>query len=171
MVSCWKLNRMYIDAVNSDDTEEINRFFDTVSEDERYFTRRRYIWNLIRGKEFCRLVAEWSIDWYRRASVLDKTGNIAMLDVVRTLHWIMSTETHEKIKRSLVWKITKYAPIVTIDTVPYISPERIRNILNSDRWIVTDVAMEPIVNGYSELLLDLTNTKAALTAVGGLVSN
>ena len=170
MVSCWKLNRTYIGAVNADDTEEINRFFDTVSEDERYFTRRRYIWNLIRGKEFCRLVAEWVIDWYKRSSVMDD-GNVAMADVIRVLHWIMSTERHEKIKRSLVWKITKYAPIVTIDTVPYISPERIQNILNSDRWIVTDNAMAPIVKSYAEMVLDLTNTKAALTAVGGLVSN
>ena len=132
-----RLNRLYIRAANSDDQDTLRRFFDESSDDPRFFTRRCYIWNIIRGKEFCRIVAEWAIDWYRRladyarADVEIETAKEAEQTLVETLHRIISTETHENIKRSLVWKITKYAPIITIDTLPYISEERLLNIINS----------------------------------------
>lgn len=164
------LNLEYIRAVNAGNDAEVIRFFDRISDDKRYFTKKRYIWNIIRGKEFCRIVANWVIEWYRISSTRDD-GTTAMCDVLNVLHWIMTSENHERVKKSLVWKITKDAPILTIDTLPHVSPERLINILNSDRWIVTDDALRPIINGYIELELELASAKSSLAAMEGLLSN
>ena len=166
-------NRLYIKAVNSDDGELLNQFFDDAcDEDITFFTKRRYIWNIIRGKEFCRILADWVIDWYRRAlDDYDHCDDI-MDRVVTLLHNVMYTlnewSDQDKIKRSLVWKITKYAPILTVDTLPYISEERLIHIIDSDKWIVTDSAMRPIVNYNAKLKVDLASLQVSVDLMSDL---
>ena len=166
-------NRLYIQAVNSDDGEQLNYFFDEAcDEDLAFFTRKRYIWNIIRGKEFCRILADWVVDWYRRASEDYERGDEIMEKVLCLLHNVMYTlnswDNQDKIKRSLIWKITKYAPILTVDTLPYISEERLIHILDSDKWIVTDQAMKPVVEYNAKLKVDLATARASVDLMSDL---
>lgn len=172
-MSWLSLNLTYIRAVNADDTATLAKLFDQISEKEHYFTSRLYIWNHIRGKEFCRNVAEWVIDWYRRsAESINAEDSVRIMGtVIRTLHWILTTESNDRIRRSLVWKITKYAPILTVDTLPHISEERLRNILDSDKWIVCDEGIRPIVQYAASLKVQLANEKATAETLSTLLSN
>ena len=166
-------NLLYIRAVNSDDGEQLNYFFDEASDKGlAFFTKSCYIWNIIRGKEFCRILADWVIDWYRRASEEDERGDAIMEKVLSLLHNVMVSLDHwdnqDKIKRSLVWKITKYAPILTIDTLPYISEDRLVHILESDKWIVTDETMKTVVNYTAKLKVDLASAQASMEYMSDL---
>jgi len=171
--SWLSMNLMYIRAVNSDDQATLRRLLDESCDDPMFFTRRCYIWNVLRGKEFCRVVAEWAIDWYRTltGTVGDHRSAEAEQNLVEVIHRIMVTEKHENIKRSLVWKITKYAPIITVDTIPYISEERLMNLVSSDRYILTDTSLKPLIRYCSELQMDLASSKAMIAALNDITSN
>lgn len=164
-------NRRYLKAVNSGDEAAQSEFFDDACDEDATFWRsKRYIWNWIRGKEFCRMLADWAIDWYRVTKDTDE-GDRVMGKVISLLHQVMVTETNENIKRSLVWKITKYAPILTIDTLPHIGPERLVNILDSDKWIVTDEPMRHIVLYCAKQKLTIADQMATISNLSSFMSN
>ena len=154
-----KWNLLYIRAVNSYDREALSRLFDEGCDHPEFFVRKRYIWNIIRGKEFCRIFAEWIIEWYRAAES-GRVGWEVMDTVVDLFNRFMVTETHDNIKRSLVWKVTKIVPLLTVHTVPYISGERLTHIMESGKHCVTDGVIRPFMDRIVELseLLDTTNT-------------
>lgn len=169
MEKSWiKWNLWYIRSVNCDDEEGLYDFFDAGCDQKGFFTRKRYIWNIIRGKLFCQYFASWAIQWYKRIIEgcidIDAYCQTVEATLVEAIHRVMASEQQENIKRSLVWKITKQAPILTIDTIPYISKDRLYHLLDSDKYIIADAAMKPIVDYCRQKSVETDTARALANA-------
>lgn len=148
-----KLNCQIIHVYNSCDRNEFAKLFDQVlayKEDQvvNVFTQRRYLWNLIRPRDFYKMAA-----WY----IIESTKDAEKFKHVDTLvHVILTTAHDDKIRRSFVWNILKHVPLLTIDTIQYASSEKIRNILTSDNAVYSDTYVAPFINEIHRLRGDCT---------------
>ena len=71
----------------------------------------------------------------------------------------MNTEPNESVRKSFVWNITKSVPILTVDTIQYMSAERITNIVQSDEKIIFDDHLCPIMQEIIRLKKDLEQSE------------
>ena len=147
----WNLR--YIRIINSCDRGAIRGLFSELLELEGAFTRRRYLWNWIRGRDFYVNLANMVVDEVRDL-INDRSDDplASMALVERIIRMVMETERSEKVRRSFIWNITKHAPLLTLDTVKYMSAERLLNQLtNENTQIVTDDTMGVIIGEINRL--------------------
>lgn len=168
-------NRRYIDLINCGDPEQAREFFDDlIAENKDPFRKKRYLWNLIRGKSFYTVLAKWIIDQVKTAVGSDGgNGPVGIVDTsggpkselfwtMRVLHQVLETEKNFNQRRSLIWNITKHVSLITIDTIPYLSEERFTNLLKGNRPIIYDDTLKPAVMVIAELKNELESTQRTL---------
>lgn len=167
-----KWNLRYIRVVNSCVWDDFVKFLDDVLELEGVFTRRRYVWNLIRGKNFYKDITHYVT---RTAEAVLNSDNKEdaekqMMRLELIVHGVLTTEKSEKARQSFVWGLTKKVPLLTIDTIPYMSAERVKNILLGEKKVLNDSALEPFITATVELrnqVADLSTMNTTLTSLMG----
>lgn len=151
----WK----YIRVVNGCDNGKLQALYADISKLPGAFIRRRYIWNLLRGKTFYINAASYVIENVELAKTsidlnpdhqMDDATNQLMNDTNTFIRELLASEPNEQVKRSFVWRITKHAPLITSDILPYMGAERVKIILNGD-WAINDQALSPIIDIITEL--------------------
>lgn len=151
----WK----YIRVVNSCDNGKLQALYGEMAKLPGAFTRRRYIWNLIRGKTFYLNAASYVIENVALArlnieanpeGIMDDATRQLMDDTHKFIQDLMASEKDDSVKRSFVWRVTKNAPLITTDILPYMGENRVRIILDGD-WMLNDQPLSPIINIITEL--------------------
>lgn len=140
-ISVWKINRTIFRTYNSCKREDFFALMDLVWELPGIFRKKRYLWNWIRPRDFYKMAAEYVIRCYK-SNELDKVEHL--------IHEITNTAKSVSIKQTFVWNVTKSCNIVTPDTVPYMSPSRMENILMKD-YIVYDRIYAPFIETIVKL--------------------
>lgn len=152
-------NIKYIKIINSCDNGKLQAFYRELSELPGVFIRKRYLWNLIRGKTFYINAANYVIENVGLAKLsIDTNQNHAMDDVtnqlmVHTSKFIkdlLASEKNIDVCRSFIWQIGKRVPLLTVDMLPYLSKERIKHTLDGD-WVINDPFLEPFISEIREL--------------------
>jgi len=158
-VSKW--NARYIRVINSCNWNDFVALMDDILDLDQPFRKRRYIWNVIRGKTFYKELSHYVIGYCERVmnGTLDDSRH-RMNDIEMLIHEIVTTEKSERALKSFIWAITKKIPLLTIDTIPYMSAERITNILLGEKAALNDAVLEPFIDALVDLrgqVTELTN--------------
>lgn len=164
-MNALKWNLRYVAAINSCDQRDMQSFIVDCCGAvgyERFMCGKRYLWNLIRGKSFYLGLAEWLSDTGNKVIETETLRDCVEREILRDrmmeridrlVPLVMRTERSEKAKRTFVWNLTKRAPILTVDTIRYMSDERVYNILMNGRTVVNDSAVQPFINAVHDLRL------------------
>lgn len=151
------LNIQYIRSVNACKYKELSEFFLNLLDVPKAFTSKRYIWNWIRGKDFYKTISLITINLAK--DFLQHGTEENLVKIERFIRIVMSTEPNESVRKSFVWNITKSVPILTVDTIQYMSAERIANIVQSDEKIIFDDHLCPIMQEIIRLKKDLEQSE------------
>lgn len=148
-----KWNLRYIRVTNSCVWEDMVELLDEIVTLNGAFTRKRYVWNILRGKTFYKDITHYVThitedilkcdDKEKISTWTDKLGLI--------VHGVISSEKSEKARNSFVWGLTKKVPLLTLDTIPYMSSDRVKNILLGEKQVLNDTALEPFIQSIREL--------------------
>lgn len=170
-----EVNKKIIATYNSCDmttfTDTVNQFLDSPDK-EAIFTKKWYVWNIIRPKDYYKCMAEYVITSINYALNPDKIrpaecdGSycqcIGITDQTETLvdYWmrhaeyiikmILRTTKDPAIQKSFIWKIMKKIPLITVDTIQYANPEKLHNLLTGDKKIICDDYMRPFIDVVTE---------------------
>lgn len=140
-----KLNLRIIKVLNSCDRKQFLSLINDVSESPGMdiFTKKRYIWNHVRGKDFYKMIAYYIVQSYN--SCIEEGDKNVLQKTEELLKVILETTKDESIRKSFIWNIMKQIPLLTMDTIQYASPEKIHSLLSSDKNIIVDNALAPFV--------------------------
>lgn len=145
----FKINKRLLAAFNScDQTNQMKVIDDIMQMEEsditKVFQKKYFIWNILRGKDFYKVMARYIIN-----SVQD--GNVAV--AVNVLRHSLVTAENDDIRRAFVKSIMRAVPLITIETVMYASKERLDALLASAQLDNAIVGQEllPFVNRIREL--------------------
>lgn len=167
-----QLNLRILKVYNSCDTKSmVSLFGDAISEPNyrKLFTRKYYIWNIFRMKDFYKAAAQYvinMIDEWKKTESLDDDSYQEKVD--RAITIILETAKNDEIRKSFIWAITKKHPLITISTIRYSSSQRITNILNSDQAIITDEYTKPMLDMIKNLKEENEMLRAENSAVHAL---
>lgn len=149
----WAWNRYYFASVNMCDNTAMLHFFDNVLINcKDGFKRRCYFWNWVRGKSFYISASRYVIENIRGVmnnDAEDPAENLRKAE--QMIHEILDSTKDEKTRRSFVWNIGKAVPFLTIDTIRYLSSERIGNILSGEDHVCNDAYLQPFIRTIQEL--------------------
>lgn len=155
LVRIVKTNLAIIRALNSGNQATCIRLIHeliTRSEKEvrSIFTKKWYIWNIIRGKDFYKLMSRYVIQQVRLYQG-DPTEVSALVTGELAIHLVMATEPRDQIKREFVKAIERDIRIMTVELLPYITDERIDSILNDPIGVLMDDKCSYIAAQYADI--------------------
>lgn len=147
----YKMNKRIIEVYNS---LKVQEFTDLMNEVAGYtepeiidlFTNRWYIWNIIRNKDFYKLISTWLINCPLFTDI-----HFLILSLVIT------TANTDTTRITFVKSIMKKRIILTIDTIKYI--EDIQKIFEKEdlEAVVCDEYVQPFVDQMVKLETDISN--------------
>lgn len=140
-----KMNRRMIQVLNSCKYDEFEPLIDEIlglPNWDTYFTSRWYIWNVIRPRDFYKMCAMY---------VHSHTeGDLTEFDKVeRLINIVLETAKSEQIKKTFVWNITKSTPLIMWKMIPYMSKEKIVNMITKKKYVITDDLIQPFFEGVN----------------------
>ena len=141
-----KMNRRMIQVLNSCKYDEFEPLIDEIlglPNWDTYFTSRWYIWNIIRPRDFYKMCAMY---------VHNHTeGDLTEFDKVENLiNIVLETAKSEQIKKTFVWNITKSTPLIMWKMIPYMSKEKIINMITKNKkYVITDDLIQPFFEGVN----------------------
>lgn len=144
-MSWIKMNSRMIQVLNSCKYDEFEPLIDEIlglPNWETYFTSRWYIWNIIRPRDFYKMCAMY---------VHNHTeGDLTEFDKVeRLINIVLETAKSEQIKKTFVWNITKSTPLIMWKMIPYMSKEKIVNMITKKKYVITDDLIQPFFEGVN----------------------
>ena len=163
-----KLNLRIIQVINSCDRTQFMELLDDVIDIPGIFRKKRYIWNIIRPRDMYKMVAHWVVgrcEKYQndmnnpielaKTLGLDFDGDVVYpaqialvyLNPIETaIHEIITSTKSHSIKRTFVYGIIKSQPILTIDTIQYLSEEKIKHMVTGDKTLICDDILRPFID-------------------------
>ena len=140
-----KMNRRMIQVLNSCKYDEFEPLIDEIlglPNWETYFTSRWYIWNIIRPRDFYKMCAMYVHNYTE--------GDLTEFDKVEKLiNIVLETAKSEQIKKTFVWNITKSTPLIMWKMIPYMSKEKIINMITKKKYVITDDLIQPFFEGVN----------------------
>ena len=82
---------------------------------------------------------------------------------------VLKTTKDEAVRRNFIWAIMKQVPLLTIDTIQYASAEKIKSILRSDKYAITDEAISPFVHEVIDLRLQIKDLEEQVNTLTTLL--
>ena len=165
-----QLNLKYIRAVNSCRKNNLADFLKDINNLDGAFTKKRYLWNWIRGKNFYIQLTQWTVDLSKEALNTDNEALIEqnMLQISKNLKIVMETEKDEHVRENFVWNVTKAVPLLTLDILRYISRERLTNILRNRTKILCESELLPFTERISELTDEVSGLRELIETMNQL---
>lgn len=166
-----KWNTRYVKVINSCDWNGFVVFMDDLTRLDHAFRQKRYLWNIIRGKTFYKDLSHYVI---KRVEMLI-AGDIYNSDewmnkIEMILHEVVTTEKSERALKGFIWAVTKKVPLLTVDIIPYMSGDRVTNILMSEKQVLNDSSLDPFIKTVTDLrkqITDLTGINNTLSSLIG----
>ncbi|MDE6041591.1 MAG: hypothetical protein K2F99_08455 [Muribaculaceae bacterium] len=136
------------------------------------FTKKRYIWNIIRGKSFYLYAARYVVFYMKEAhrpldEITEDYRVTCYLNSQTLIRALLHTEKSEKTRQSFIRQIVKDIPLLTVETLPYLDQDRITSIIQGSNknynGIFVDNCIQPFVVEIDRLrninndLISLTN--------------
>ena len=157
----WNLR--YIEAVNSGDRRPFLLLLEELLNLENAFTKKCYIWNIIRGREFYKNLSFYVVSKAKEVLNGDSDNpEETMARIEQIIQIVMETEKRKTVKQSFVWNITKQVPLITVDTLRYMDAKRVTNILQSEKRVLNDSAMDPFIREIIRLKILVHQTDSTL---------
>lgn len=157
----WNIH--YIGAINSCDRAEFGKLLDDMLKLPGGFTRKRYIWNIIRGKDFYKNLAYYTTSMVEGVlSGEDLVPDETMRKVEDIIEMVTTTEKRYSVRKSFIWNITKQVPLLTVGTIPYMSQERLTSIITSTKRIAADTAIAPFISEIYSLRAQLDDSRTLM---------
>lgn len=113
----------------------------------KYFTSKWYLWNIIRPRDFYKMISMFIIE----VLTYNQDDQVMMNYADDLLKLVLSSDCDLQIKKSFVWNITKKIPLMTEDTIRYMSPEKIESLLLSGKNIICDDVTRPFISTVLKL--------------------
>ena len=167
-----RLNLHIIRVFNSCDRKKFMALMDVVYDIPGIFRKKYYIWNIIRPRDMYKMIAHWVIGRYEKyqndmkdpialskALGLDFDGDVVnptkvaqvyLIPMEIVIKEILETTSSYAIRRTFIWNIMKTCPILTVYTIQYASPEKIKSLLMGNKDLICDPFMAPIVDTIME---------------------
>ena len=140
--------------------ELLNRILE-LPDHMKYFTSKRYIWNIIRGRDYYKMLAHY-------VCVCIETNNHARAEQI--IRIVSETESDQAVIKSFIWAVMKQVPLLTTVTIQFASPEKIKSILSSDKVILTDDALIPFVDYVMELRKQIKDLEDQIEAIQSFIN-
>lgn len=150
-MSIYEMNKRIVYVYNSLKIQEFTDLMDevvTYSPDKikELFTSRWYIWNIIRNKDFYKLISTWLIN-------APSLGNMHFF----VLSLVIRTANNDVTRETFVKALFKKRVILTLDTLMYY--DSMSEILEKDDLskISCDPYVQPLIDRIIKLEVDLEN--------------
>lgn len=168
--SWFSWNFTYIKTYNSCNNVELQNFYNEILEYlPKGFTRKRYLWNILRGKTFYINVARYVITNLQASREKNCEDPKSYLDKAsRMMRAILLTTKDERICRSFIRNIVKSVPLLTIETIQYLDSDRISMILANADGVFSDECLNPFINRITELMEENESLKQLIELQGGM---
>lgn len=144
MRSLLRVNLDYIKAVNKCDEAAFQKFMTELivsrqTEDrvKKLFTQKRYIWNIIRGKDFYKLMAKYVIRVMQMGNSMEEGSAI--------YDFIINSTKSINVKAHFTKAIMKDVPFLTLTSIQYMSEQRLQQILNDMSFVYVDPMLAPFI--------------------------
>lgn len=137
------------------------------------FRKKRYVWNIIRGKAFYKELATYvirNVQWVMDGTLL-KDNKATMDNIEMLVHEVVTTETNTRAIKSFVWNVTKRIPLLTVDTIPYMSPDRVKNVLMSEKLVLNDAALDPFIDTITQLRGQLAESTKLADSLADMIGD
>lgn len=134
-----KTNLQIISVLNSCDRKKFEALVTDAITNEKIFRSKLYIWNWIRGRDFYKMLSHYTI------TNIEQHTEESMNRAETIIKMVLDTAKDETIKRNFIWAIMKQVPLLTADTIRYASADKITSLLQSDKELITDSSINPIV--------------------------
>lgn len=138
-MSIIKWNRRIIQVMNSCKYEEFEKLLNELlelSNYQKFFTSKWYIWNVMRPRDFYKMCA-----MYIQKITDGQTDHFDKAE--KLIKIVLHSAKSEQIKRTFVWNITKNTPIIMWDMVPYMSKEKIIVMMVKKKYVIADEILQP----------------------------
>lgn len=171
-MNCLQLNWKYIQVINKCSNRDLRNFYDEIQDLSGAFTKKRYIWNLIRGKTFYINMAQFIVDTIRQIAKtvresecpeLFATENDTLDEMNQLIKDILNSESDPEVRKFFIWSIGKHLPLLTVETVQYLSPDRITNILTNGKDVIYDTQMKPLIDEIIALRSECDTLRSIIT--------
>lgn len=150
LIKLIQLNMRMIRTINGCNRDEFKQLIDDVIEVPEIFRKKYFIWNIIRPRDWYKSISFWIVERCHAVQALDDYDEqmAIITEVDYVIKEVIATTKNFKIRQSFIWNIMKHVPILTVITIQYASPERIKNILNSEKMILLDDYLCPFVEEF-----------------------
>lgn len=138
MINWIKTNLRILRVLNSCDRKEFESFLSEFISEEKTFHKlfysKWYLWNLIRGRDFYKMLSHYVITQLQLTD--DEPSRYYNAEAI--IKMVEDTAKSEAVIRNFIWAVMKQVPLLTTTTIKYASPEKIRIILSSDKRVIAD---------------------------------
>lgn len=155
----FRLNIKIISVLNSCDRKQFEALIDEVISQPKVFYSKRYVWNIIRGRDFYKMLAHYVVE---KISDPEKRSYD---DVQRILQMVEDTEKNEAVRRNFVWAIMKQVALLTTVTIKYANEEKIKSILSSNKIIYADDSIKPFIAEIKRLHIQIDELEEQIEAM------
>lgn len=173
-----RFNLKILRAMNSCQRDKFVALFDEALNsgfEEIYFTSKKYLWNIIRGKDYYKMLSYYVVEklnFYK--SALGEESLLQLNSANWLIHKTLETTEDYSIRKSFIWSIMKQIPLLTIDTIQYASPEKIHSILTSpdkESMVVCDDFVRPFLNEYRTLHEEISSLQQQIQMMSSLIED
>lgn len=154
------LNIRIIRVLNSCDRKQFESLISEVISRPRVFRSKLYVWNIIRGRDFYKMLAHYVVSELSNSD----SSEVHYANAETIIKMVMDTAKSEEIKKSFIWAVMKQVPLVTATTIQYASHDKIVSLLQSDKVLITDDCISPFVDEIARLRSRVKDLEDELTA-------
>lgn len=149
-----RMNIRIIKVMNSCDRKQFTQLIDEMIDHPNVFRKRYYIWNIIRGRDYYKMLSYYVIQCLQSKEDEDYTKAETIIQMV------MDTEHDLAVRKHFIWAIMKEVPLLTITTIQYASEAKILSLLDSNKELIVDDALKPFVDKIKELKIECSALNA-----------
>lgn len=156
-----RMNIRIIKVMNSCDRKQFTELIDEMINRPDVFRKRYYIWNVIRGRDYYKMLSYYVIKCLQSREDEDYVKAETMIQMV------MDTESDLAVRKHFIWAVMKEVPLLTITTIQYASEAKILSLLNSNKELIVDDALKPFITKIKELKIECNALNALTTLQEG----
>lgn len=168
-----RINKKFLTAMRScDQTQQIVCIIGFMKEYgektfEKIMTKKYFIWNLCRSKDFYKIMASIIVylysEWDKHENDIEvRTECETWINILIRL--TLKSADNDQIRFSFIKAVERRCYVLTVETIPYISEERLQSIMG-DQYVSTKSITDPILRPFvkelqnkSELIEILSST-------------
>lgn len=129
----------------------------------KVLSSKKYLWNIVRGRDYYKMMSHYVVTAFQADNDTKRD------DAEQIIQIVLKTTKDASIRRNFIWAIMKQIPLLTVDTIQYTSREKILSILRSDKYAITDEAVNPFVSEIVDLKLQVKDLEEQIQALSAML--